>query len=64
MNHRALKNDAKVHYLMKFASTSTDSTLGRSPVDRPISDHNPICSVQKSLEPAAKTQQFYNTLYS
>lgn len=63
MKHRALKKDAEVHYLMKFAPSSADEALGKSPAARPISHHNPICSVQKSLEPTAKTQHFYNLFW-
>lgn len=64
MNHRALKNDAKVFYLAKFAPSSTDGALGKSLAARPISNRNPICSGQKSPEPTAKLQHFYNTLCS
>lgn len=62
MNHKALKNDFNVSYRTKSAPSGTDKAFGKSPAARPISNRNPICSAQKSLEPTAKYQDFYDTI--
>lgn len=54
MNHKALKNDFNVSYRTKSAPSGTDKAFGKSPAARPISNRNPICSAQKSLEPTAR----------